>query len=170
MIALFVGRFQPFHLGHLSVIKDILKENDKIIIVIGSAQESRTKKNPFSTEERKEMIERTLKALDIKNYEIFCARDFFNDNLWTENIKKHCKFDRAYSRNTHVLKCFKEGGIKAKLHKLYNRDILSGTEIRKRMLEGKEWEKLVPEKVAEYLKGIKGEEIIKSIYGKNKSV
>lgn len=45
--ALFVGRFQPFHLGHLKVIKDILKKNDFIVIAIGSSDEKNTDKNPF---------------------------------------------------------------------------------------------------------------------------
>ena len=58
--ALFVTRAQPFHIGHLKVIKWILKKYDKIVIVIGSSQESKTEKNPFTFEQRKRMIENTL--------------------------------------------------------------------------------------------------------------
>ena len=68
--ALFIGRFQPFHIGHLKVIKWILKKYDKVIIVIGTSQESNTDKNPFSIEERKEMINKTLKTENIEKYEI----------------------------------------------------------------------------------------------------
>lgn len=166
MIGLFVGRFQPFHLGHLQVIKDILKENEKIIIVIGSAQESNTKRNPFSAKEREEMIKRTLNKEGIKNYEIFLANDFFDDREWTENIKRHCKFDVAYSRNPHVLKCFKEGNVKTKLHKFYNRDVISGSEIRRRIANDEEWKKFVPEEVAKYIEEIRGEERVKETWKK----
>ena len=68
--ALFIGRFQPFHNAHLEDIKNILKEADEIIIGIGSSQESNTKENPFSYEERKEMIEETLKADSIPNFKV----------------------------------------------------------------------------------------------------
>ena len=50
--ALYIGRFQPPHLGHISVIKEILKKYDSVIIGIGSAQEKGTYENPFSAAER----------------------------------------------------------------------------------------------------------------------
>ena len=49
---LYVGRFQPFHLGHLGAIKAVLKEVDELIIVIGSAQYSHNFNNPFTAGER----------------------------------------------------------------------------------------------------------------------
>ena len=44
---LFIGRFQPFHNGHLQDIKNALKEVDELIIAIGSSQHFNTKENPF---------------------------------------------------------------------------------------------------------------------------
>ena len=35
---LYVGRFQPFHLGHLGAVKSILEDVEELVIVIGSAQ------------------------------------------------------------------------------------------------------------------------------------
>ena len=61
---LYVGRFQPFHNGHLSVVREALKHCDRLIIAVGSSQESRTKKNPFTFEERRELIWRSLKGLN----------------------------------------------------------------------------------------------------------
>ncbi|MCQ4350098.1 MAG: adenylyltransferase/cytidyltransferase family protein, partial [Sulfolobales archaeon] len=58
--ALFPGRFQPIHLGHIEVIKWTLEKFDEIIIVIGSSQESHTIMNPFSAGERIEMIRKAL--------------------------------------------------------------------------------------------------------------
>ena len=54
--ALFVGRFQPFHNGHIHAIGEILEESDELIIVVGSAQMSHEPDNPFTAGERLEMI------------------------------------------------------------------------------------------------------------------
>ena len=59
-VGLYIGRFQPFHKGHLSVVQEALDHCDKLIIAIGSAQESGTEKNPFGFELRKELIRRSL--------------------------------------------------------------------------------------------------------------
>ena len=56
-----LGRFQPFHLGHASVLENALEHADKVLLLIGSSQESRTKRNPFSYEERKTMVESSFK-------------------------------------------------------------------------------------------------------------
>ena len=58
--ALFIGRFQPFHKGHLEAVKMILKENDEIIIAVGSAQYSHKLENPFTAGERITMIRKAL--------------------------------------------------------------------------------------------------------------
>ena len=57
---LYVGRFQPFHLGHLDAIKNVLKEVDELVIVIGSAQYSHSSDNPFTAGERLVMVHRAL--------------------------------------------------------------------------------------------------------------
>ena len=81
MTAIFIGRFQPLHRGHLKAIKWILKKEKEIFIIIGSFQESLTKNNPFSFQERKEMIEKTLKAEKIKNFKIYGISDFKNNKI-----------------------------------------------------------------------------------------
>lgn len=53
---LYVGRFQPIHIGHESIIRKMLDECEQIIIAIGSAQESGTKRNPFTFEQRADLI------------------------------------------------------------------------------------------------------------------
>ena len=53
---LIVGRFQPFHHGHELMIARALDDCDKVVICIGSAQESRTSRNPFTVEERITLI------------------------------------------------------------------------------------------------------------------
>ena len=54
----FVGRFQPFHLGHASVILEGLKRAKHIIILIGSHNTGRSWRNPFTFEERQKVIHR----------------------------------------------------------------------------------------------------------------
>ena len=49
---LILGRFQPFHYGHLNLIKKIVEMSIKPLICVGSAQYSHTPKNPFSIDER----------------------------------------------------------------------------------------------------------------------
>ena len=51
-VGLYIGRFQPFHKGHKSIVESALKQCDRLIIGIGSSQETRTKRNTFSYEER----------------------------------------------------------------------------------------------------------------------
>lgn len=53
-------RAQPFHMGHMSVIQKILKENEKALIVIGSANKDHTKRNPFPVETREKWIRKVL--------------------------------------------------------------------------------------------------------------
>ena len=49
MRALYIGRFQPFHLGHLHIVKYILEVSKEVIIAIGSSG-SHTVHNPFTAE------------------------------------------------------------------------------------------------------------------------
>ncbi|RLJ00279.1 MAG: nicotinamide-nucleotide adenylyltransferase [Candidatus Aenigmatarchaeota archaeon] len=154
--ALFVGRFQPFHKGHLMVIRDIAKKHGKVIIIIGSADKSGTSDNPFNVAERMEMIEKVLAKENI-SYEIYAVKDFNDCKKWVEAIKKLCKFDVVYSRNPWTIRCFEEAGIKVIRHKFYERYIISGTNIREMMKSGEDWQKYVPKEVYEYVKskGIK---------------
>lgn len=157
--ALFIGRFQPFHNGHLMVIKDILKESEKITIVIGGPAKP-DGRNPFSFEERERMVRLAMKSEGITTYEIRKVADVMNDDEWNGKIRRLGKFDVAYSRNPWVICCLKKIGISVKRHKFYERYKNCGREIRKRIVEGKEWKNLVPPEVYEYIKKINGEKRI----------
>jgi len=152
MIALFVGRFQPFHLGHLKVIKEILRENEKVIIAIGSSQENGTEDNPFSFKERENMIREVLVSEGIRNFEIIGIPDVMNDIRWVAEIRKMARFDRVYARNPWTARCFRKAGVPVLEHGLYEKEKYSATEIRKRMRSGKGWEELVPAKVGQHIR------------------
>ncbi|MBI2108188.1 nicotinamide-nucleotide adenylyltransferase [Candidatus Woesearchaeota archaeon] len=160
--ALFIGRFQPLHNAHLKVIKNILKENGRIIIAIGSSQEKHTMENPFSTEERGQMIDEVMKANKIKNYEITEIPDYFDDMKWCGHIKDRIKrFDVAYSGNNYVLNCLKRNGFSVKRIKLI--EGINSTKIRQLIKAGGNWKRLVPKEVAKFIGGINGAERIKSL-------
>jgi bifunctional NMN adenylyltransferase/nudix hydrolase len=55
-IILFIGRFQPFHIGHQQVIEHALQLANHVIVAVGSSNRSRSVKNPFTFDERKQMI------------------------------------------------------------------------------------------------------------------
>jgi nicotinamide-nucleotide adenylyltransferase len=149
--ALFVGRFQPLHIGHLKAIKWILKKCDKIIIVIGSSQESKTDKNPFSLNERKKMIENTLKAEGMEGkYEIIDIPDVHNDEAWIKNILEKTKFDIVFTMNDWTKRCFEKYKISVKEHPIF--DNISGSKIREMIKNNEKWESLVPKEVEKIVK------------------
>ena len=159
---LFVGRFQPFHKGHLQDVKDALKEVDELIIAIGSSKEKGTRDNPFSAAERRDMIVQVLAEEKIRKCTIMEIPDFHDDEKWVRFIEENFpKIDIAYTGNEWTEKCFKSKGCKVK--KVNILENISSTTIRNRMLSGKNWRELVPADVAEYIDRIKGVERIKFI-------
>lgn len=161
---LFVGRFQPFHMGHFKVIRDILKEHGRITIIIGGpSKEGHTVKDPFSFGEREEMIRRSLEKAGIRDYTIFTFKDVRDDEKWSEGIKKLGDFGVAYTRNPWTERCLKMAGIDVREQKNYERYKHCGTKIRERIIQGKKWKDLVPEAVFEYIREVSGEERIRKL-------
>jgi len=164
---LIVGRFQPFHTGHQSAIKNILKEVDELVIVIGSTQKSFTNENPFTTGERVEMIAKSLQS--DKLYEkchIVPLSDVGENALWTKKVKSYCpSFEVIYTNNPLVRQLFESENMEVKKMVSNLKDIES-VHIRKMMIEGGEWEKYVPKETGEYLKEIKAVERLKAIIEK----
>src|SRR3989338_3284592 len=105
MIALFVARLQPMHKGHLHAIKKILEKYDSILIAIGSSDASRQRANPFSFEERKQMVKTVLKNENILDRcEVVGIPDIADDKKWVEEIKKY-DFDVVITGNDWTKKC-----------------------------------------------------------------
>lgn len=137
--ALFIGRFQPFHFGHLDALEQIFAQEKKVVIAIGSAQEHGTKKNPFTARVRHNMIEATLKGKKIprRRYEIIEINDIGNDALWVAHVEKEIKkfaklsskFGNVYTGSAIVKKLFKKDG-KYPVCKIFKRLPISGTRVR----------------------------------------
>lgn len=89
-LAVYIGRFQPFHNQHLDVIKHALKEANKILILIGSSNRSRSTYNPFTFEEREQMILCTLleQGYDRSRITIEALNDHpYNDDAWLSEVQ-----------------------------------------------------------------------------------
>lgn len=156
---LFVGRFQPFHLGHLIAIKDVLEEVDELVIVIGSAQYSHNIGNPFTAGERLIMIRKALEeaAIDYSRVWIVPVPDVHLHMMWVSAIEGYTPhFDVVYSNEPLTRRLFIEAGCNVKAIRFHERKLYSSTEIRERMLKGESWEKLVPKSVATFIREIDG--------------
>lgn len=162
--ALLIGRFQPFHKGHLAIIKKILAEADELTVVVGSSQHRDAEENPFSADERVKMIRRVLEAENISGVQIFMVPDIGDDDRYARHVIKCVpRFDVVYSGNILVQRLFSAAGKEVRKINLIKRDEYSGTEIRRRMTTGENWEDLVPEAVVKYLDEIGGVERVKKL-------
>jgi len=160
-IALFIGRFQPFHKGHLWAVQEILKDNSKVIIGIGSSQESGTAINPFSARERRDIIISALTEEKIKSYVIFDIPDTTDDCDWVTHVTKILPhFDVVYTGSPLSRQLFQEDGYIVK--KMPRHNNISASEIRLRIMKRLEWKSLVPVSVAIVLEQIGAEKRISS--------
>ena len=160
---LILGRFQPFHFGHLKLIESIV--NDKVLplICIGSAQHSHTVDNPFTVKERKEMIMAVLQSLNCE-YEIFEIPDINNYDLYVSHLETFVPiFDQIYSGNPIVQRLFDEAGYKVVKLQMFNREVWEGSAIRLAMREGGDWESAVPNQIVEIIQRIAGTERLKTL-------
>jgi nicotinamide-nucleotide adenylyltransferase len=161
-VALYVGRFQPFHNGHVKVVEYIADEAAKILIGIGSAQESHTWDNPFTAAERKKMIEKSLKVFN--RYEVFEVADVNDDRTWVSHVKRIVpKFQVVYANEEHEKRLFSEAGFEVRGTPSFSRDSYSGTEIRNRIADGGRWTDLVPRGTIEVINQVGGVARIKEL-------
>lgn len=162
---LFVGRFQPFHRGHLLVIKGMTKVAGKVVIAIGSAESPKTQENPFTAAERREMIQRALQDEDIiPNFDVTIVDvpDTASDEEWTKKcLELSEEIHQVWTGNETTKKCFEDAGIEVKTIKEVPG--ISATEVRERLKSGGDWRALVPSEVASYLSEIEASSRLKSL-------
>lgn len=168
---LFIGRFQPFHKGHLATVKFALGKVDLLVIVVGSAQKSHEPRNPFTAGERVMMIKKALDSdseIDVKHILIIPVPDVDVHSMWTRQVDMLVpKYDIVFANDPFTLLLFRERGIKTEEAPLYRREEMSATKVRRRMASGEKWQELVPRPVADVIKEIGGIERIKSIAEKH---
>jgi len=155
-VALLVGRFQPPHNGHKQMIIHVLENVDELIVLIGSSRKHHTTQNPFTAEERVRMFKAAL-AGQAGRVHFIPIPDVGDDDLWGQTVLELAPaFDVVYSNTPRERKIFSGLGFKVEDVPLYDRSILSATEVRRRMREGGDWKALVPPEVAEVIEEIGG--------------
>jgi nicotinamide-nucleotide adenylyltransferase len=161
--ALFIGRFQPFHKGHLEIIKQILKKNDRIIIVVGSAEKNYISSNPLTAGERYQIIEESLKEalIPAEKYAIIPVRNVNNYALWVNHINVYVPpYERLYTGSKIVKACYegkyskkdrecKVGPEIVQVKRLFG---ISSTKIRQAIMQKKSWEKMLPPAAVKFFK------------------
>ena len=138
--AIFIGRFQPFHITHERIVREGLEKADEVLIFIGSANSARSIKNPFTIQERTQMIRECFP--DKERVKILPIRDYFySDAIWftqvQEKIRPYLDMDKpicvlgAYKdEGSYFLKYFE--GIQKELLKV---DGLNASDIREMMFD-----------------------------------
>jgi len=169
---LFVGRFQPFHYGHLHAIKWILEREEELVVVIGSAQYSHSLRNPFTLGERLEMIAAALKAEGLWSRVIPVGVPDTNGvhSLWVQLVVSCSpRFSRVYTNDPLTSLLFREAGYPVSAIPFFKREVYEGTRIRELMAMGEGWEELVPPPVVRVIREIGGASRIKRLkkIGKN---
>lgn len=158
---LMLGRFQPFHKGHLALTKQILSECDELLMIIGSAQFNFIDKDPFSAGERVLMIHEALKeaGVDLSRCYIIPVANDENNARWLAYIRSMAPpFDVLYSGNDFVkyLARSQDSSIVIEDPMFAEINEYNGTNIRRLMQEGKPWEHLVPPAVAKVIQQVGG--------------
>jgi len=160
---LIIGRFQPFHNGHLKLVQQVLNECQELIIIIGSSQFNYLYKDPFTAGERIEMIHNTILFHNLNHQKIFLVPlvNIENNACWFEYLNSMVpKFEIIYSGNEYVRYLCKDRII-VKQPKFSNKKKFNGEYIRRLIHSNKKWDNLVPNPVKDIIIDIHGVERIK---------
>lgn len=156
--AVFIGRFQPFHNGHLEIIREALKKAQNVIVAIGSSRAPRTIKNPWTFDERAEMI---LDALGDDSTRVSCTplRDYFyNDQLWLSELHQKVRaltdgsdsialVGQYSDESSYYLNMFPQW----KFVPIHTSTRIHATEVRSRYFKGDDVSDFVPPEVQSHL-------------------
>ena len=155
MIGFLIGRFQPFHLGHLNAVLFGLSKVKHLHIGIGSSNKSHETRNPFTADERKEMILSSLDEKTKANVSIHYIPDVDDHSKWTFLVDKTIpKYNVVFSNDDFTHELYQKREKLIIPVELKSRDNLSGTNIRNLILNDKNWEQFVPTGTASVLRKI----------------
>ncbi|MDE1854089.1 MAG: nicotinamide-nucleotide adenylyltransferase [Thaumarchaeota archaeon] len=169
-VGLLVGRFQPFHLGHLEAVKYALKHVGYLYVVVGSAQRSHERDNPFTAGERITMIKSALdgNGVDPSKWMAIPIPDADSHSLWVSTVESMVpKFDLVFTNDALTFLLFNEERIEVRAVPYLDRKRYSATNVRDRILERKDWESLVPGQVAKLVKKFGGVERVRALMRKD---
>ncbi|MFB6144900.1 MAG: adenylyltransferase/cytidyltransferase family protein [Candidatus Nanohaloarchaea archaeon] len=154
----FLGRFQPLHRGHAHVIDEYREEFDEFRLIVGSADKKRTEKNPLSFEERKNLIHDCYPDIEVIALED-TEKDEDGNREWAGNLEE-LDLDVIITQNELVKSILAEHtDMEVIEQEFHDKDIYSGTEVRRRIKSKEEWRYLTPdcakERIEEFLETIR---------------
>jgi len=159
MNGLLIGRFQPFHLGHLDAIIFGLSKVENLWIGIGSSNKSHEMKNPFTADERKEMILSSLDSKLANRIKIYYIPDVDDHEKWTYSIDSIVpSYDIVFSNDKFTQSLYQKRKKQVISVPLKNRESLSGTLIRSKIANNQNWEESIPNGARKILQKISTKE------------
>jgi len=164
MNGLLIGRFQPFHLGHLAALEFALSKVDKLWLGLGSSNKPLEKNNPFSVEERKKMILSSIEDSIKNKITIFPIPDLDNHVKWIENIDTIVPdYEIIFSNDPMTEHLYSKRNIKVLSIPFLKRNQLSGTRIRNLINTNQKWENFVPEGTKNFLINTSAKDNLKNL-------
>lgn len=147
-----IGRFQPFHNGHKHLIETAYNNCDELVVFIGSAQESRTEKNPFTFQERWRMLHDELNVNGNRKILFVPLNDYNTNQEWIKAIEDEIIQIKKFSYSEHVrfFCCDKDQStiesnnllkeLDVEICRVENPHGLNATDIRKMLFNGMEFQ------------------------------
>ena len=164
MDGLLIGRFQPFHLGHLDAVLFALSRTENLFIGIGSSNKSNETRNPFSAKERREMIISSVESSMADRIKIFDIPDVGDHEKWTFEIDKIMpKYDVIFTNDEFTKTLFEKREMNVVPVVLKDREKFSGTNIRELIADDENWQDLVPRGTKKVLDKIDAKERLKNL-------
>lgn len=150
-----IGRFQPFHKGHLHLMNESFQYVDEIIVGVGSIGKI-DQDNFLNYEQRKEVLQSVIKKERVNDRvkKIIPLQDFNNDRLWLKNsLSLAGKFEIVIGNNEWTNGIFERAGYPVLRLGFYKRYLYEGIKIRNLIKTGGEWEGRIPSYIVKLLSG-----------------
>ena len=164
MIGFLIGRFQPFHLGHLEAIKFALSNVEHLHVGIGSSNKSHEERNPFTADERKEMILSSIDDTISKRLSIHFIPDVDDHSKWTHLVDEIIpEYDVVFSNDDFTHELYGKRGKSIISVDLKSRSNLSGTNIRNLILTDQNCKEFVPSGTRDVLSQIDGKKRLEDL-------
>ena len=164
MIGFLIGRFQPFHLGHLEAIKFALSNVEHLHVGIGSSNKSHEERTPFTADERKEMILSSIDDTITKRLSIHFIPDVDDHSKWTHLVDEIIpEYDVVFSNDDFTHELYGKRGKSIISVDLKSRSNLSGTNIRNLILTDQNWKEFVPSGTRDVLSQIDGKKRLEDL-------
>ena len=148
-----IARWKPVHLGHQAILRALCNSGEEALVGIGSSNRYNAR-NSFTPEETRDMIQLVL--AEFTNYRIIPVPDLDDGPRWRVMVMDLLgDLDIFVTANPYVMNLLKDDYRvipPVELIPPRERVPAEGSEVRRAMARGEDWESLVPQVIAEYIK------------------